>query len=104
MKELAIVKYIKEYGLAKALTNFKLKSNICENKILLKYDMLESPMHFEEVRECRGLILERDTWKVMNCGFYKFFNAQEVHAAKIDWDIIRLKNNIQYYSNIFKYI
>lgn len=94
MKELAIVKYIKENGLAKALTNFKLKSNICENKILLKYDMLESPMHFEEVRECRGLILERDTWKVMNCGFYKFFNAQEVHAAKIDWDTARIYEKV----------
>ena len=94
MKELAIVKYIKKYGLTKAIADFKLKTNVCDNKILLKYDMLESPMAFEEVRECRGLILERDTWKVMNCGFFKFFNAQEGHAAKIDWDTARIYEKV----------
>ena len=94
MKELAIVKYIKKYGLAKAIADFKLKTNVCENKILLKYDMLESPMVHEEVRECRGLILEQDTWKVMNCGFYKFFNAQEGYAAKIDWNTARIYEKV----------
>jgi hypothetical protein len=82
--ELAIVKYIKEHGLAKAINDFKLKTNVCENKILLKYDMLESPMAFQETRECRGLILERDTWKVMSLAFIKFFNYGEGHAANID--------------------
>ena len=86
MKELAIVKYIKENGLAKALMNFKLKSNIYQDKILLKYDMIESPMGCIEVQECRGLILERDTWKVINMAFSKFFNYGEGHAAQIDWN------------------
>ena len=39
-----------------------------------------------EVQECRGLILERNTWKVMSLPFYKFFNSAEGHAATIDWD------------------
>jgi hypothetical protein len=86
MRELAIVKYIKEYGLSKTIDDFKLKTNICEHKILLKYNQLESPMEYQEVRECRGLILELDTWKVMNCGFYKFFNVQERYADNIDWN------------------
>ena len=84
--ELEIVKYIKKNGLAKAITEFKLKSRIYDKKILLKYDQIASPMGFKEVQECRGLILEKDTWKVMSLGFVKFFNAGEGHAAKIDWD------------------
>jgi hypothetical protein len=33
---LAIQKYIKEHGLEKAIADFKLKSRVYENKILLK--------------------------------------------------------------------
>jgi len=85
MKELAIVTYIKKFGLAKAIDEFKLKCKVHEHKILLKYDQLESDMSKEEVQDCRGLILEKDTWKVMSLAFRKFFNSAEVHAAKINW-------------------
>jgi len=36
--ELAIVKYIKEHGLSKALENFKLKVRVYDKKLLIKYD------------------------------------------------------------------
>jgi hypothetical protein len=94
MKELAIVKYIKLHGLAKAIETFKLKTNVCENKILLKYNQLESPMAFEETQDCRGLILERDTWKVMSLAFRKFFNHEEGHAAKIDWNTAKILEKV----------
>jgi T4 RnlA family RNA ligase len=90
MKELSIVRFIKEFGLAKAIEKFKLKSKIYENKILLKYDQLESNMSLEEVQDCRGLILERDTWKVMAMSFFKFFNYNEGNAAIIDWNTARI--------------
>lgn len=83
---LAIIKFIKANGLAKALSKFKLKSRVYENKILLKYDQIESDMSLLEVQECRGLILERETWKIMSMSFRKFFNNGETNAAKIDWD------------------
>jgi len=83
--ELAIVKYIKEHGLAKALSTWRLKTRVYENKILLKYDQLESPFGNREVEECRGLVLERETWKVMSMGLTKFYNNGEGHAATIDW-------------------
>jgi len=94
MKELAIVKYIKLHGLAKAIEKFKLKINVHENKILLKYKQLESPMAFEETQDCRGLILERDTWKVMSLAFRKFFNHEEGHAAKIDWNTAKILEKV----------
>lgn len=83
---LHIVNYIKANGLAKAIETFKLKTRVYDKKICLKYDQLESPMDAIEVQECRGLVLERDTWKVLCLSFFKFFNYGETNAAKIDLD------------------
>jgi hypothetical protein len=87
-KELAIVKYIKKNGIEKTISDFKLKTREYENKILLKYDQLVSPtlMALPEMQDCRGLILEKGTWKVMSLAFRKFFNSEEGNAHKIDWD------------------
>ena len=81
---LAIQKYIKKHGIEKTITDFKLKSKDYPSKILLKYDMIESDMSFEEVRECRGIILEKNTWDILSYPFKKFFNYGETHADKID--------------------
>jgi hypothetical protein len=82
---LAIIRFIKANGLAKAIETFKLKAKVYENKILLKYDQIESNMSLEEVQDCRGLILERDTWKIMSMSFRKFFNHGEGNAVDINW-------------------
>ena len=85
---LAIQNYIAKHGIDKAISDFKLKTREYENKILLKYDQLVSPtlMAFPEMQDCRGLVLEKGTWKVMSLAFRKFFNSQEGNAAKIDWN------------------
>jgi len=86
MKELKIVEYIREFGLEDTIATFKLKSKDYGHKILLKYSQIESDMSLSEVQDCRGLVLEKDTWKVMSLAFRKFFNSAETHASKIDWD------------------
>ena len=93
---LAIVKYLKENGLEKAIETFKLKTRVYENKILLKYDQLASPtiMANKEAQECRGLILEKDTWNVMSLAFTKFFNSEEGNAHKIDWNTAHVLEKI----------
>lgn len=85
---LEIQKYIEKYGLAKAVIDFNLNTKVYEHKILLKYNQLSAPtlMARKEVQECRGLILEKNTWKVMSLSFVKFFNSEESNAHKIDWD------------------
>lgn len=93
-RELNIVRFIKQHGLAKAISTFKLVCKVYDHKILLKYDQIESPMGFVETQECRGLILERDTWNVINCTFFKFFNAEEGHAAKIDWNTAHILQKV----------
>jgi hypothetical protein len=45
--------------------------------VILNYDQLESRKHDEVARECRGLVLERDSWKVAGRSFRRFFNAGE---------------------------
>lgn len=84
--ELSIVTYIKTHGLDKAVRDFKLKLRDYPHKVLLKYDQIESDMSLSEVQDCRGLILEKGTWKVMSLAFRKFFNSAESQASKIDWD------------------
>lgn len=55
--------------------------------IMLKYDMIESPMADPLVQQCRGLILnEKENYRVVAWPFDKFFNAGEGHAATIDWE------------------
>ena len=83
--ELEIVKYIKEHGLDKTIKDFKLDLRDYGHKILLKYNMIYSPMNRIEVQEARGLILEKGTWKIMCLPFKRFFNSEEPNAAKIDW-------------------
>jgi len=85
---LAIQKYLLENGLEKAIKVFSLKTRDYGHKVLLKYDQLSSPTNManKEVQECRGLVLEKDTWKVMSMSFTKFFNSEEGNAHKIDWD------------------
>lgn len=84
---LAIQKYIQLHGLDKAISDFKLKTKVYSNKILLKYDQLVSPtlMALPEMQDCRGLILDRNDFSVICLAFRKFFNAEEGNAHKLDW-------------------
>lgn len=82
---LKVIDYIVKNGLAKTILDFKLSCKVYENKILLKYNMIDSDMSCKEVQECRGLVLEKDTWKIMSMSFYKFFNYGESNAVNINW-------------------
>lgn len=88
--ELAITKYLREHGLEKTLEDFKLKHKEYPHKILLKYDSIESNFTNEEVRDARGLVLQKDTWRVMSIAFRKFFNLGEGHAAPVNWETSRI--------------
>jgi len=89
---LSIVEYINKNGLDKAISEFNLVCKEYEHKVLLKYNQIESNMSLSEVQDCRGIILEKTTWKVMSLAFRKFFNSGEIHATKIDWDTAHILN------------
>lgn len=46
--------------------------------VILNYDQIDSPKSHPLVVECRGLVLEKDTWKVISYPFRRFFNDREV--------------------------
>ena len=82
---LAIQKYLRIHGLEKTVKDFKLISRDYGHKILLKYNQIESDFSKEEVCDCRGLVLEKETWAIMSMAFRKFFNKEEDKSARIDW-------------------
>ena len=56
------------------------------NLVLFKYSQTGSDFFNPIVRECRGIILEKDTWRVVAYPFKKFFNFGEPYADEIDWE------------------
>lgn len=53
-----------------------------------KYDQIDSPKAHPIVRECRGLVLEDKSWKLVAKPFHRFFNAGEVQEeySQFDWE------------------
>lgn len=86
-----VQKYLRS---GKALTDLKEELGI-EYKVhpelplvILTYNQIESPKAHPIVMECRGLVLELDTWDVVLKPFGRFFNHGEVldETCKFDWD------------------
>lgn len=52
-----------------------------------KYSQINSPKMHPVVRDCRGIVLERDSWNVVAKPFRRFFNAGEDHEnfQHFDW-------------------
>jgi len=55
------------------------------NLYICKYSQIDSDFTYKIVRECRGIILEKGTNKVVCFPFSKFFNLSEPNADKVDF-------------------
>lgn len=53
-----------------------------------KYCQIDSPRFHNIVRECRGLVLEKDTWNIVGKAFNRFFNVGE-----LEWEFERFNWN-----------
>lgn len=65
-----------------------------DNFVLLKYNQVESDFHEPIVKECRGLIIDKNTMEPTALSFYKFFNVQEPLADKIYWKDCRVQEKV----------
>lgn len=86
-----VIEFIKEKGFD-ALTSelgIKVKDYPEHNLVVLDYCQIDSPKTHPIVRECRGLILQKDTLKVLCRPFDRFFNAGEAPETVDDFDISR---------------
>lgn len=77
-----VQKYLKSKGndLTTLETEFAIQACLHDTLPLaiLNYNQIESPKTNPIVRECRGLVLEQDTWKIVARAFPRFFNWGEV--------------------------
>lgn len=62
--------------------------------IIFNYQLFNTDFHEPLVSECRGIILEEGTWRVVCRGFDKFWNYGEELAAKIDWNTTRVQTKV----------
>jgi tRNA splicing ligase len=85
--------FVRREGLERLIERTKVKvvrHKDFDNLVLLKYNMIESPMADPLVQQCRGIILdEDDDWNIVSYPYNKFFNHGEGHAAAIDWTSLR---------------
>ena len=67
----------------------------CAGAVLFKYDQINSDFNISLVKECRGIILDKDdNWKVIRYAYNKFFNYGEQFADDIDWSTSQVQEKI----------
>jgi len=67
----------------------EIKTNVLDNLVLLNYSQTDSPKAHPIVMECRGLVLEKDTWNVISFPFVRFFNYLEVKEITETFDFYK---------------
>jgi len=73
---------------------YSLITNEDGDYFILKYNQIESDMSNPIVKECRGIILRKDNYKVVCHPFNKFFNYGEERADKIDWNTAKVQEKV----------
>ena len=94
--ELKVVEFIKKTpNRREVLTQaqYCLQIKESEDCILLKYNQIESDFYNEIVRECRGLIIDKELNPVC-IPFFKFGNYGEGYAPELDWSTTRVQEKI----------
>ena len=89
-------KYLKENKNWTELTQppFSLLAKESEDYVLFKYSQINSDFSLKIVREARGIIFEKKTWRIVRRAFDKFFNIQEPFASKIDFKTAKIQQKI----------
>ena len=63
--------------------------------VLFKYDQKTSDFNIPLVKECRGIILDKDdNWNVIRYAYNKFFNYGEQFVDDIDWSTSQVQEKI----------
>lgn len=68
--------------------NYAIKTKVDGNLILFKYNQIKSKFTNPLVRECRGLILDKNTFDIVCRPFEKFGNFGEGYVPKLNWNKI----------------
>lgn len=78
---LPVVNYLQNYSLEKLTEDFGVKVKDYGQFVVLNYCQISTPKTDPRWWDCRGLILEKDTWKVLRRPFSRFFNLGETFES-----------------------
>lgn len=83
--------YLLENGLSALQNNYGIKTTECDDdRIILNYHQIDSDhVKYEDiVRECRGLVLNKQDWSLIARSFPRFFNLGESRQEqnKFQWE------------------
>ena len=69
-------------------TEYGINVNEFDNLICLNYNQIESPKSPNIVRQCRGIVLDKDTLEIVHYPFFRFFNLDEMpeERQKFNWN------------------
>jgi len=92
-EELKTVAFLKSGTLEDLCSEFGLRARRDKDLplVLIKYQQLSAPFQQAITRECRGLVLEDKTWKVVAYPYAKFFNISEplaLRGPQLDWNSV----------------
>jgi hypothetical protein len=67
---------------------YAISVNEFDNLICLNYDQTESPKSPNIVRQCRGIVLDKNTLEIVHYPFFRFFNLDEMpeERQKFNWN------------------
>lgn len=79
------IKFIRENGLEALTDQLGIVVKERGSLLCLDYDQIESPRLHPVVLECRGLILEKDTYNIVFRSMSRFFNYGEANTKELDF-------------------
>ncbi|MNB99681.1 RNA ligase [compost metagenome] len=82
-----VIEFIKQNGMEALTEQFAISVKKVDDLLMLNYNQIDSPKTDPIVMECRSLILEAETLKVVSRSFDRFFNYGEALNVMpvIDW-------------------
>lgn len=85
--ELLVQKYLRSGKTLEELReDHGIKSHITNDKVCLNYHQLESKEGDALAQQCRGLVLRLNSWDVVACPMFRFFNLEQKGlASEVDW-------------------
>lgn len=83
-----VIEFIKQYSLESLTEVLAISVKKVDDLLVLNYNQIDSPKTDPIVMECRSLILEAGSLKVVSRGFDRFFNYGEALnvTPEIDWN------------------
>lgn len=101
-----VIEFIKQHGTQALTEEYAISVKKVDDLLVLNYNQIDSPKTHPLVIECRSLILEAETLKVVSRGFDRFFNYGEalnvmpeidfskaVAHEKVDGSLIKIYNH-----------